>query len=396
MVEHLNLAPNSSPRHTAVLTPALVMNLAAAIACISVMAVTTGMSWTLLSLVLNSKGCSSFWIGVNAAAQSLGIIAAGFATPAILSRGGFFPSCVGAIAISCILFLLFPILDNFVAWMALRLVLGGCGSLLFIAGESWLLHAAPENYRGRIIGVLGLFWGGSFTSGPLLVSLAGTQGFAPYVLGATAAGLAGIPVLIEAKTVTVPVNQSSGAEWLKLLRRHPTPLLALALLGVVDASMDSLLPIYGTGNGVPQESAALFVAVAVAGISLIQPLTGWAVDKCNNWTLIRILPLAGCLFTIVFGLLRTSDLQWPVLFLIGCIDGSLWAVSFAIAGSVFSMEELTKVNSLRTILFGAAAMIGPMITGYAMDIHGNSGFIGTLALAWLIYAGVTLVDAKKS
>jgi MFS family permease len=58
----------------------------------------------------------------------------------------------------------------------LRFLLGASSCFLFIAGESWIVLIAPPRYLGRVVGILGLVWGGAFALGPIIIGIVGIGG----------------------------------------------------------------------------------------------------------------------------------------------------------------------------------------------------------------------------
>src|SRR5262245_40232040 len=176
------------------LTGARLFSLAAAIACTSIMGMTTGLAWTLLALRLEHRGFDAAAIGVNAAAQSMGIFAVGFIAPWAIARIGFVRGCGAAISGAIAMMLLLPVFDGYGAWLLLRFLLGASSCFLFIAGESWIVLIAPSRYLGRVVGILGLVWGGTFALGPIIVGIVGIDGWTPFLVGAAAAFCAGLPL----------------------------------------------------------------------------------------------------------------------------------------------------------------------------------------------------------
>ena len=54
-----------------------------------------------------------------------------------------------------------------------------------------------------------------------------------------------------------------------------------------------------------------------------------------------------------------------------------------------SPEHVAGANAVRAMLYGAAAMAGPMISGAAMDLWMPHGLIRRWTLMWLIYLPLT-------
>jgi MFS family permease len=268
--------------------------------------------------------------------------------------------------------------------MVLRFVLGASSSFLFIAGESWIVLIAPPRYLGRVVGILGLVWGGAFALGPIIVGIVGIEGWGPFLMGAAAAFCASLPLLF-AGSVPVPAQARRPPNFFAMLRLSPGPLIAVALLGLVESSHDSLLPIYGLRLGMDISTAVLLVTSVLLGLTLIQLPIGWIADHMDRRRLLLISTLLGLGLTLAFSVTATTFLQWPILFLLGASVGSIWAVSLALIGDEFDAEHVAGANAVRAILYGGAAMAGPMISGTAMDFWVPHGLIAALALMWLVY-----------
>lgn len=377
------------------LTAARLFSLGTAIACTSIMGITTGLAWTLLALRLEHRGFDGAAIGFNAAAQSLGIVAVGFIAPAAIARLGLVRCCGAAISMAIVMMLLLPLFDSYGAWLPLRFLLGAASSFLFIAGESWIVLIAPPRYLGRIVGILGLVWGGAFALGPIIVSVVGAEGLPPFLIGAAAAFCAGLPLLFVGDVI-VPPQARNRPDILGMLRKSPAPLLALVVLGLVESSHDSLLPIYGLRLGLAEPVAVLVVTVILLGVTLIQLPIGWIADHMDRRRLLLICVISGLCLTVIFGFTSATILQWPVLFLLGAANGGVWAVSLALIGDEFSPEHVAGANAVRAMLYGTAAMAGPMISGAAMDLWMPHGLILSLTLMWLIYLPLTWRRAAAS
>jgi len=366
------------------LTGARLFSLAAAIACTSIMGMTTGLAWPLLALRLEHQGFDAAAIGGNAAAQSLGIFAVGFVAPWAIARIGFVRGCGAAISGAIVMMLLLPVFDSYGAWLLLRFLLGASACFLFIAGESWIVLIAPPRYLGRVVGILGLVWGGAFALGPIIIGIVGIGGWTPFLVGAAAAFCAGLPLFFVG-SVPVPAQTRKPPNIVALLRRSPGPLAAVALLGLVESSHDSLLPVYGLRLGMDVPAAVLLVTAVLSGLTLIQLPIGWIADHMDRRRLLLIAALSGLLLTLAFSVTAATILQWPILFLLGAAIGSVWAVSLALIGDEFDPEHVAGANAVRAILYGGAAMAGPAISGTAMDLWTPHGLILSLALMWLVY-----------
>jgi MFS family permease len=157
------------------------------------------------------------------------------------------------------------------------------------------------------------------------------------------------------------------------------------VLGLVESSHDSLVAIYGLRRGMDVSQAVLLVTVLLLGLTLVQLPIGWIADHMDRRRVLLIANISGLCLTLAFGFAATTVLQWPILFLLGASVGSVWALSLALIGDDFAAEHVAGANSVRAILYGGAAMAGPLISGTAMDVWTPHGLIAALAMMWLVY-----------
>src|SRR3546814_11850946 len=68
-------------------------------------------------------------------------------------------------------------------------------SFLWIVGEAWVNQMSTENIRGRMVGLYTAAGSGGTALGPLVLSLMGTQGMAPFVAAAVLLIAAGQPIM---------------------------------------------------------------------------------------------------------------------------------------------------------------------------------------------------------
>ncbi len=126
---------------------------AAVIICLMVFDVTMGLSYPLLSLLLEGRGHSPFVIGLNASMLPLGLVLSAPFVPSLATRFGPWRFAMGCIAVTAILWPLFKIWDSLGAWFVLRFLLGIVEGGLFAISEVWINQLASGRNRGRVIAV---------------------------------------------------------------------------------------------------------------------------------------------------------------------------------------------------------------------------------------------------
>ena len=362
---------------------------------VSIVAVTLGLTWPLLSLILEARGVGAAMIGISSASQTLAILFIMPLAPRILARFGTIRLIRAAIAVIIVALLLLPAVPNVYAWFPIRFVLGAAIEILLIACDVWVNQVAQEKTRGRIIGIYGFVLGGGFAVGPLIINMTGIEGWAPFLTGAVIVGLAALP-LTWARGLTPPIEGRSKGRLLYYLRIAPTLMLAGLMYGLVDSTILSFLPIYGLAAGFDQATVINMLTVLIVGAVATQLPLGWLADHVGGRQM-----LIGCaVFTLITAVmlpfvLDSSWLMWPVLFVWGGALGGFYTISMVMIGRRFKGADLVAVNAAYVVLWGFGAIIGPAVTGGAIESWGFNAMPLVVAVCCLLYLPLAITRLMR-
>ena len=217
---------------------------------------TISLALPLLSLALERAGVDSFTIGLNTAANGLGVfLVAPFARRLVARLGVAGCFRVGLLtAAACML--MFPLWIDPWFWFGLRLVFSMAASMMFILSETAVNALAPEAIRGRVLGVYATLFSLGFVAGPLVLSVAGSEGWTPYLLGA-ALFLSGLVPVRMLATVQRRLQPEGGGSHrlVDTWRVAPLAMGGVFVYALLEASQFALLPLYaldranGRGDG---------------------------------------------------------------------------------------------------------------------------------------------------
>ena len=101
----------------------------ALVATLAVVSITSSLTWPILSEGLRNQGYSESMIGINAAAQFVGIILIALAAPRIIPAIGFFKTIALGLAVVATMLIALPAFRGFETWLLIRFVLGMGNSL---------------------------------------------------------------------------------------------------------------------------------------------------------------------------------------------------------------------------------------------------------------------------
>ena len=169
--------------------------MAGIIATVTVFALAQGLTYPLLSFILERQGTTPGLIGLSASMMPLGFIASAYLTPALARRVGEARLAILCSILAALTLIAIAWTQDVWAWMPLRFLLGFFANPLYVISETWLISITPAPRRGRIMGLYSSIVSGGFAIGPLSLGLAGTQGWPPFMIGIVAFFLCGLIVL---------------------------------------------------------------------------------------------------------------------------------------------------------------------------------------------------------
>ncbi len=372
--------------------PANFRNLVAACAAITVFGFAFGMTYPLLSLILELRGVSSDMIGINAAMTPIGILLISPVIPALTKRYGARNVAITAAVVTAVAIISFKLFDTLAAWFLIRLIQGMTISVLFVLSEAWITGSAGDANRGKIIAIYASVLSASFGAGPLLISFIGVEGWTPFLLGSIVVAVGIVPFLFIREDHEAEPEETSPTSILQFAPKAPMLLAAVGIFAIFDAATLSLMPVYGLKIGLDVATSANVLTAMILGNMLLQLPIGWLADRFpHRWV------MAGCALATAIGLallplVMLSALKWPLLVLIGTAGYGVYTVSLTSLGDRFSGIELVNGASSFGIVWGFGALFGSIAGGWTMLGFGPHGLPLMLGLA---YALLTLGIARR-
>ena len=348
-----------------------------------------GLTMPLLSLVLHHQGVDETLIGLNAGTYFIAVFAvAPLATRLMRARGPALLMLVSILATAVLLALLsaFP---NVWLWFPLRFALGMAASFLWIAGEAWVNHAATETHRGRIIAIFGIVVSAGFALGPFILSMTGTEGWAPFLVT-----IALLLVAAAVLAVTLGSSPKLGGKTEPLARYvllAPVAMFGYFVFAAGDTMLLTFLPIYAAGLGVEEVDAIRLLTVLAIGSMALQYPVGWLADRVSNYA------IAAAMGAIL--LAGSAALPWALplpaisvvfMFFYGGALGALYTISLVLLGRQFRGAELSAASAMLAVMFCVGSFIWPSAGGAAMDRFGGDAMPVSLIVAYAFFLVVVV------
>lgn len=362
-------------------------NVVAACAAITVFGLAFGMSYPLLSLVLEKRGLDADLIGLNAAMVPVGILLFSPAIPRLARRFGAKRCLVVAALVTAACFPLFRATDSLAIWFVLRTIQGMASAALYVLSEVWIVRFAGDRLRGRVVSVYASLLSASFAVGPFIVSVVGVDGWTPFVAGTVILLAGAIPLFFVRETQVAESSDAAPAIGiLAFAPLAPVLLFTVAVFAVMDASLMALLPVYGLDRGLSMQTSTLLLSVFVAGNALLQYPIGMLADRYDSRLITAGCALVCGLGFVVLPVVVGTVWQWPVVVLGGATGFGIYTVSLKALGDRFHGELLISGTSAVGAVWGGGALVGSVLGGWSMTAFGADGLPWMLAVFFLALA----------
>lgn len=369
-------------------------SLAAAIAAVAVFGVGIGQGGPLLSLMLEARGVDATWNGLNAGTAFIGVMLGPLLTPRAVRWLGLRRFLLIGFALDVALFPLMRAFDSLTAWFVLRVLLGVVGSSIFTASEAWITLLAGDTARGRIIGFYAAALSAGFAVGPLLLPLTGIEGWLPFIVNGAITASAAVPLLAGASTGDL--GRERGGNPLGVFRKAPLILLAVAMFGLYEQAMLTLLPVWGVRAGLGRDLAAATLSAIFIGSIAMQVPIGWLSDAIARRTALRLCGLVGLAGAALLAAVPLSTpVLFGVLFLWGGVAASIYPVALSMVGDRFQGGEMVTANAAMIVAYGIGSLIGPTLGGSAMDAWNPNGLLGLFVALFACFLAATWVGRAR-
>lgn len=360
---------------------------------------TVSLAVPLLSLVLEREGASAWIIGLNTAAGGFGVFLVAPFVGRLVERFSVVGCLSGSLATMALCMLAFPLWVDFGYWAVLRVVLGSAGSLLFILSEAAVNALAPEHQRGRILGIYATLFSLGFAAGPLVLVIAGSEGFLPFALSAAlfAAGLVPATLLRGHADRLMPRGSGTGHRLIDTWRVAPLAMGGVFVYALLESSQFALLPVWALAGGMSERTAAALLSIWLSGNILLQYPIGWLADRWRRERVMALCVVIAALGQLLVPLLANQPLLlWPLLILLGGTMGALYTLSLVLVGQRFRGADLTHANTAFVMTFQLGAITGPAYAGAAMGAAGTPSFPLALVPPLLVLGALIATRASRA
>ncbi|WP_428028885.1 MFS transporter [Ancylobacter sp.] len=367
--------------------PASLFSRAAVIATAMMFGLTYSLSAALIALDLTARGLSETMIGANAAMHAVGVLVTAMLLPRIVAYFGIRRLVIIALVGAALVLSAFPAIPLIWLWFPLRLVLGMMSEILFVLSEAWTNSLSTEATRARAMAAYTAALSVGFALGPLILSMVGSSGATPYLVGAAIALLAA--GLVASPRVQAPVfDEPASGSPLRFIRLAPVAISAVVLNAAIETAGLSFLAIYAVNLGWEESGATRLMSCMMIGAILLQLPIGWLGDKVDRVKLVIWLAVASALGALVWPLaLQNEVATYALLFVWGGAFVGIYTMMLTLVGSRFKGAELIGIYAAMGLMWGLGALLGPLLAGLSMDLtlHGLAFFTAAVCGAFALF-----------
>jgi MFS family permease len=273
------------------------------------------------------------------------------------------------------------------AWVAMRFLTGLCLAGQYVVAESWLNQLTGNENRGRLLAVYGLVTTGAFGVGQLLFGPVDPSALTGFAVAAILICLAVAPVALSEDAGPPAITVSARMSLRELVRIVPTGVGASLLVGFAHGGLIGLGALYAVRAGLGSAEIARFVAAPMIGGLILQ----WPIAAASDDIDRRAVGVVAATVAAAAGavLLVTGPEGWTGLALMATIGGNsypLYSLAGAYTNDWVPSSKITAAASQLVLLYGAGAMVGPIVTSLMMGAFGTDGFVWTVIAVHVVIA----------
>ena len=357
-----------------------------------------GLQGTLLGVRGGIEGFSTFNMSIVMSAYFAGFLGGSRLAPKMIRRVGHVRVFAALASFISAILILYPAFAHPVAWVLGRVVIGFCFSGVYVTAESWLNNSADNTNRGKTLSVYMIVQMFGIVCAQVLLVMGDAGGYALFIVASVLVSISFAPILLSISPT--PAFDTTKPMPLKtLIETSPLGCFGMFLLGGVFSAQFGMSAVYGMAAGLTIVQISMFVSSIYVGALLMQYPIGWFSDHIDRRVVILIvaavggvMSLVGFLFDHYFGVLLVAA------FVIGGTSNPLYSLLIAYTSDYLEADNMAAASGGLIFINGMGAIMGPLVTGWMMDVFGTQAFFMVIAVLMLTltgYAGYRMTQRSR-
>jgi MFS family permease len=333
---------------------------------------------------------------LNGSDLEVGIVSGAFAFTGIVCRPiagnladsrGRKPTVIGGALLAAVAGALYFVPAGIPGLIVARLFLGAGEGTVFTAGSAWNVDMAPEERRGRMIGLYGLaIWTGLTLGPPIGVLLQDIGGFNLVWAFAAGAPLLGAAIASRLPEQYEPSEESSRGPFISREALGPGVTFALSVFGFAAVSAFIVLSLDERGIGHGPAVFSVFAATVVA----TRLLAGGLPDRIGAARCAVGAALIECIGLILLGAADNLAVVIAGAIAMGAAFSLLFPSLSLVAINRVGPERRGHAMGTFTAAFDLGMLVGSPLVGAAAAIAGYEAAFYVAAAAALACAALSV------
>lgn len=348
-----------------------------------------GIQGTLLGIRGKIEGFSAVEMSYVMSAYSAGFLLGSRLAPEMIRSVGHVRVFAALGSMISAILILFPVAPDWLAWAAMRAVIGFSFAGVYITAESWLNASASNETRGQALSAYMICQMIGIIAAQGLMNLRDPAGFDLFIISSVLVSLAFTPVLLSASAAP-SFERITPMPIRRLVQTSPLGCVGLFLLGGIFSALFGMASVWGSEVGLSVRNISIFIGAIYLGGLVLQYPIGWASDRLDRRHMIFGLSAAGAVVGFAAMVLPwTMAILFAIAFLSGGIANPLYSLMVAYVNDYLQSDEMAGASAGLLFIYGTGSIGGPLITGWLMALVGPSGFFLFIALlftATAVYA----------
>jgi len=277
----------------------------------------------------------------------------------------------------------------------IRIAQGFGSACLFVPTESAINVLSSPERRGSNMGLYAMVYALGMALGPPIGAwLYAINKLIPFLF-CFIISLISIAVMWVGFEDTPIFKENKYIGLKKFLGVIKIPLLAALCYAIVEVSIIGFLSLYLKELHIMSTALGfIFTFFGIGGIISPYP-AGKAADRFGKLNLLCILGVLLVVVTLSFNFIKSYFGIASLIFGVGIVAGGLYPIALSLIADLIPADKMGSGNAAFSLSFGLGCILGPLATGWVMDLMGISHLFYPMTAAAFIFLLFVIADIKN-
>lgn len=333
-----------------------------------------GIQGTLLGIRGGIEGFETWQLSVVMSAYFLGFLGGSQIAPGMIQRVGHVRVFAALGSLISAVLVLYAAAPDWMAWTALRVIIGFSFAGVYVTAESWLNNTSTNETRGQTLSLYMIVQMVGIITAQGLLNLADPGGYTLFVIASVLVSLSFTPILLSISPAP-SFSSAKSMSFRNLFTISPLGCVGIFLMGGVNSALFGMAAVWGGLIGLSVLEISMFVAAIYVGGLVLQYPIGWMSDAMDRRRLIFGVTLLCAIVAFAAAIVK---LPFPLLIvvalLIGGLANPLYSLLLAHTNDFLQVEDMAGASGGLLFINGIGAIAGPLVIGWLMGLVGPGGF----------------------